>query len=155
MFDIYTVFETYSLVNPTTTIITPMLRCFCSLTDWDHCKVETSENKLQYKLVCWLIIASMMPVAKYKRRSTWSQLKLRKLVLCLNCRLEDLFEKIVLETTAERITPLVVNPGRILLTSARIYFQPFNNVEPVKINRFNYECTSCFMSWMLALIVLF
>ncbi|XP_028392732.1 protein FAN-like isoform X2 [Dendronephthya gigantea] len=53
--------------------------------------------------------------------------------------LEDLFEKIVLETTAERITPLVVNPGRILLTSARIYFQPFNNVEPFPV----MKCKLC------------
>ena len=48
-------------------------------------------------------------------------------------RLDNLFENIVLETTAERITPLVVNPGRILLTSARLYFQPFNNVENVSL----------------------
>lgn len=53
--------------------------------------------------------------------------------------LEDLFEKIVLETTAERITPLVCNPGRVLLTSARIYFQPFNNVEPFPV----IKCKLC------------
>lgn len=29
--------------------------------------------------------------------------------------------------------PLVVNPGRILLTSDRLYFQPFNNVENVSL----------------------
>lgn len=51
-------------------------------------------------------------------------------------RLDNLFEKIVLETTAERIMPLVVNPGRILLTSDRLYFQPFNNVENVSLTKF-------------------
>ncbi|XP_035231706.1 protein FAN-like isoform X2 [Stegodyphus dumicola] len=29
-----------------------------------------------------------------------------------------------------KITPLVVNPGRILLTTSRLYFQPYNNAEP-------------------------
>lgn len=51
--------------------------------------------------------------------------------------LEDLYERIVLETKANKITPLVINPGLVLLTSLRLYFQPFNNVEPwphIKIN---------------------
>lgn len=33
----------------------------------------------------------------------------------------------------ERVTPLVSNPGRIMLTSSLLYFQPFNNVEVVSI----------------------
>ncbi|EEC05313.1 neutral sphingomyelinase (N-smase) activation associated factor fan, putative [Ixodes scapularis] len=41
--------------------------------------------------------------------------------------LEDLTEEIVLETKASKITPLVTNPGLVLLTSLRLYFQPFNN----------------------------
>jgi len=45
--------------------------------------------------------------------------------------LEDLYEEIVAEATGEKITPLVSNPGRIMLTSSRLYFQPFNNVEVV------------------------
>ncbi|XP_065915844.1 protein FAN-like isoform X2 [Dysidea avara] len=44
--------------------------------------------------------------------------------------LEDLHEKILVEITGERIAPLVCNPGRIMLTSSRLYFQPYNNVEP-------------------------
>lgn len=44
--------------------------------------------------------------------------------------LEDLYEKILHETTGNKITPLVINPGRILLTSCRLYFQPYNNAEP-------------------------
>lgn len=43
--------------------------------------------------------------------------------------LEDLHEKILVETSGERIAPLVSNPGRIMLTSSRLYFQPYNNVE--------------------------
>ena len=46
-------------------------------------------------------------------------------------RLEDLYERLLMETRAEKITPLVTNPGRIMLTSTRLYFQPFNNVDPV------------------------
>uniref|UniRef100_A0A131Z2H8 Factor associated with neutral sphingomyelinase activation n=1 Tax=Rhipicephalus appendiculatus TaxID=34631 RepID=A0A131Z2H8_RHIAP len=51
--------------------------------------------------------------------------------------LEDLYESIVLETKANKISPLVINPGLVLLTSLRLYFQPFNNVEPwphIRIN---------------------
>nr|KAG5695582.1 hypothetical protein BaRGS_034004 [Batillaria attramentaria] len=43
--------------------------------------------------------------------------------------LEDLYEKILLETQADRITPLATNPGRIMLTSSRLYFQPFSNID--------------------------
>lgn len=46
-------------------------------------------------------------------------------------RLEDLYENILLETQADRITPLATNPGRIMLTSSRLYFQPFNNIDRV------------------------
>ncbi|CAL1294758.1 unnamed protein product [Larinioides sclopetarius] len=44
--------------------------------------------------------------------------------------LEDLHETILLETMGSKIIPLVVNPGRILLTTSRLYFQPYNNAEP-------------------------
>ncbi|XP_038068745.1 protein FAN-like isoform X1 [Patiria miniata] len=47
--------------------------------------------------------------------------------------LETLYEQIVMETVGDHITPLVVNPGRIMLTSSRLYFQPFNNVESVPV----------------------
>ncbi|KAJ8939230.1 hypothetical protein NQ318_015188 [Aromia moschata] len=38
-------------------------------------------------------------------------------------------KKTVMETQADKVTPLVVNPGRILLSTSRLYFQPFNNIE--------------------------
>ena len=28
-----------------------------------------------------------------------------------------------------KITPLVINPGRVVLTNAILYFQPYNNAE--------------------------
>merc|ERR1719334_1449911 len=51
------------------------------------------------------------------------------------CWLENITEKIVLETTGNRITPLVLNPGRVLLTNERLYFQPYNNVEPEPVTK--------------------
>jgi factor associated with neutral sphingomyelinase activation len=46
--------------------------------------------------------------------------------------LEDLNERVVVEFAASKIQPLVNNPGRVLLTNQRLYFQPFNNVETVR-----------------------
>ena len=43
--------------------------------------------------------------------------------------LENLYEERLVETSGERVTPLVSNPGRIMLTGSRLYFQPYNNVE--------------------------
>ncbi|XP_044266497.1 protein FAN-like isoform X1 [Tribolium madens] len=45
----------------------------------------------------------------------------------------DLYEKVVLETEADKVTPLVVNPGRLLLSTSRLFFQPYNNVESVPV----------------------
>ncbi|RZB38733.1 protein FAN-like [Asbolus verrucosus] len=45
----------------------------------------------------------------------------------------DLYEKVVMETEADKVTPLVVNPGRILLSTSRLFFQPYNNVETVPV----------------------
>ena len=39
------------------------------------------------------------------------------------CWLENIGERIVLETVGNRVTPLVINPGRVLLTNERLYFQ--------------------------------
>lgn len=39
-----------------------------------------------------------------------------------------------MESQADKITPLVINPGRILLSTERLYFQPYNNIEPVSKN---------------------
>ncbi|KAI0217872.1 hypothetical protein LSAT2_030333 [Lamellibrachia satsuma] len=47
--------------------------------------------------------------------------------------LEDLYEKIIMETRGDHITPLLTNPGRIVVTTSRLYFQPFNNVEAVSL----------------------
>lgn len=56
---------------------------------------------------------------------------------------KDLDEDIILEANGSKISPLVVNPGKIILTSLSLYFQPFNNIEQVKIS---FEITS-FRLW--------
>lgn len=43
-----------------------------------------------------------------------------------------------METQADKIAPLVVNPGRILLSTERLYFQPYNNIEPVRTDAVLY-----------------
>lgn len=43
----------------------------------------------------------------------------------------DLYEKVVMETHADKVTPLVVNPGRVLLSTSRLYFQPYNKMGEV------------------------
>lgn len=45
--------------------------------------------------------------------------------------LEDIYETVLTENTVDEINPLVLNPGRLLLTTKRIYFQPYNNIQPV------------------------
>nr|XP_018899764.1 PREDICTED: protein FAN-like [Bemisia tabaci] len=77
-----------------------------------------------------LLRASSLPIAEQNQM-------IAAIAYARQCRvkfkpiwLEDMFEKIVLETIGNKITPLVVNPGRIVLSSSNLYFQPFNNMEP-------------------------
>lgn len=44
--------------------------------------------------------------------------------------MEDIFEKIVGEYKVNEISPLVLNPGRLLLTDSCLYFQAYNNIHP-------------------------
>lgn len=87
-------------------------------------------------MACQLHRASTLPVMDHDSMIAAIVFSRQNRVPFDTSRLDNLFEKIVMETTAERITPLVVNPGRVLLTSARLYFQPFNNVENVPVMKF-------------------
>jgi len=53
--------------------------------------------------------------------------------------LVDLNEKSILELKCSKISPLVENPGRLLLTNARLYFQPMNNIEGKIFSHHNLE----------------
>jgi factor associated with neutral sphingomyelinase activation len=43
-------------------------------------------------------------------------------------RLLDLSEQVLLDCPAAQVTPLVREPGRLVLTQARVYFQPLHNL---------------------------
>lgn len=43
----------------------------------------------------------------------------------------ELGENIIMEVVGQKITPLSINPGRIVLSTKHVYFQPFNNNEIV------------------------
>lgn len=49
--------------------------------------------------------------------------------------LGDLSETEVFETKANKVTPLVTNPGTVLLTTSMLYFQPHNNAEKYPVIR--------------------
>uniref|UniRef100_A0A336L9Y2 CSON006095 protein n=1 Tax=Culicoides sonorensis TaxID=179676 RepID=A0A336L9Y2_CULSO len=42
---------------------------------------------------------------------------------------ENIYEKVIIESTVNLIKPLVTNPGRLLLTNKLLYFQSFNNIQ--------------------------
>lgn len=46
--------------------------------------------------------------------------------------LNDIYEGIIVENTVDEIKPLITNPGRLLLSTESIYFQPYNNIQPVR-----------------------
>ncbi|KAF7269361.1 hypothetical protein GWI33_017614 [Rhynchophorus ferrugineus] len=49
----------------------------------------------------------------------------------------DLYEKIITESQVDKVCPLNINPGKIVLSTMKLYFQPYNNIENnlvIKIN---------------------
>ena len=48
-------------------------------------------------------------------------------------------ENTLFESKAMRISPLVSNPGRVLLTDQRLYFQPFNGVQESGVTQWNLQ----------------
>eukprot|EP01027_Heterolobosea_sp_BB2_P018732 GEZU01026343.1.p1 GENE.GEZU01026343.1~~GEZU01026343.1.p1 ORF type:complete len:379 (-),score=62.40 GEZU01026343.1:63-1199(-) len=51
--------------------------------------------------------------------------------------LHDLREEQIYETTGDKIAPLVSQTGRIMITNARIYFQPFSNISNRPVKKFD------------------
>lgn len=47
--------------------------------------------------------------------------------------LTDISEREVYEGLASKVTPLVTNPGTVLVTDCMLYFQPHNNAEKVRL----------------------
>lgn len=50
--------------------------------------------------------------------------------------MESLDERMITETLANKITPLVSNAGRLLITNKMIYFQPLNNVSAAPVEKY-------------------
>jgi factor associated with neutral sphingomyelinase activation len=48
----------------------------------------------------------------------------------------DHSERPELESTAVKVQPLANNPGRVMLTNKRLYFQPMNNISANPVERF-------------------
>lgn len=80
-------------------------------------------------LMCQLHRASTLPPADQATMVKAIVLSRQSRVQFNKSWLDDLYETIELESQADKITPLVTNPGRVMVTSSRLYFQPFNNVE--------------------------
>ncbi|XP_008547834.1 protein FAN [Microplitis demolitor] len=53
--------------------------------------------------------------------------------------LEDLYEQVVFEVQASKVLPLIINPGRVLITNSRIYFQPYNNLDQHAVLKINIK----------------
>ncbi|XP_055383066.1 protein FAN-like isoform X2 [Condylostylus longicornis] len=47
--------------------------------------------------------------------------------------LGNIYEKKLYDCKVDEVRPLVLNPGRLLLTNSCIYFQPFNNIFPYPV----------------------
>ncbi|GFO02958.1 protein fan-like [Plakobranchus ocellatus] len=83
--------------------------------------------------MCQLHRASTLPPGDQQAMLNAIMLSRQSRVKFNTSWLEDIYEKIVLETRADRITPLVTNPGRLMLTSSRLYFQPFSNIDKLPV----------------------
>ncbi|KAG8226897.1 hypothetical protein J437_LFUL005656 [Ladona fulva] len=79
--------------------------------------------------LCQLHRASSLPIAEQNSMIAAIVFSRQSRISFDHLWLEDLYEKVIFEVQGNRITPLVGNPGRILLSSVCLYFQPFNNVE--------------------------
>ncbi|GAB1602043.1 hypothetical protein Ahia01_000482900 [Argonauta hians] len=95
-----------------------------------------------FRLVYTTVNACLSHIAQLHRASTLDKIEqasmINTIVLARQSKitfdascLEDFHEKRLIEKQAERITPLVTTPGRVVLTDARIYFQPFSSTGPM------------------------
>ncbi|XP_045191782.2 protein FAN-like isoform X2 [Mercenaria mercenaria] len=80
-------------------------------------------------LICQLHRASTLPPADQNTMIGAIVMSRQSRVKFNTSWLDDLYEKVELQCQADKIMPLVTNPGRVMVTTSRLYFQPFNNVE--------------------------
>ncbi|XP_014249763.1 protein FAN-like isoform X1 [Cimex lectularius] len=84
-------------------------------------------------LVSQLHRASTLPAAEQNQMVAAIELSRQSLVKFDPLWLQDVDEHIVLETTGNKVTPLVMNHGRVILSTTTLYYQPFNKIEPYHI----------------------
>ncbi|XP_029730273.2 protein FAN [Aedes albopictus] len=59
--------------------------------------------------------------------------------------LDNLYEKIIVDYQVDEINPLVVNPGRLLLTNVFLYFQPYNNIQTYPVLKIRLKSIKSFL----------
>ncbi|XP_058815825.1 protein FAN-like [Topomyia yanbarensis] len=59
--------------------------------------------------------------------------------------LDNLYEKIIVDYQVDEINPLVVNPGRLLLTNVFVYFQPYNNIQTYPVLKIRLKWIKSFI----------
>ncbi|XP_001651497.2 protein FAN isoform X1 [Aedes aegypti] len=59
--------------------------------------------------------------------------------------LDNLYEKIIVDYQVDEINPLVVNPGRLLLTDVFLYFQPYNNIQTYPVLKIRLKSIRSFL----------
>lgn len=55
--------------------------------------------------------------------------------------LQDMYEQVIFENTVKKITPLVVNPGIVLLSNTTLYFKSYNSIESVSTHHSSFTLT--------------
>lgn len=68
--------------------------------------------------------------------------------------LEDIYETVLVDYTVDEIHPLILNPGRLLLSTERIYFQPYNNIQPVRLDQIEPKTHGAIHSFIRSLIIM-
>ncbi|KAG1668548.1 Protein FAN [Nymphon striatum] len=83
--------------------------------------------------ICQLMRASTLPGAEQAAMIGAIVTSRQSRVTFNTSWLDNLYENILLEKCCNKICALVTNPGRVVLTSSRLYFQPYNNAEPFPV----------------------
>ncbi|VVC46047.1 Hypothetical protein CINCED_3A020452 [Cinara cedri] len=104
---------------------------------WIHYSKEISLFRINLKyakvdhcipFILQLHRASSLKTAEHRHMAASIAYGRQKLITFDHTWLE-VGENVLLEVICQKITPLSLNPGRIIMTNLHVYFQPFNNIE--------------------------
>eukprot|EP01137_Pigoraptor_chileana_P021867 Opistho-2@86107 len=111
-------------------------------------KKERVEYRFSLKYVSLTIVLSrileLRSIADLSRAAHETQLasiigRRKELIAFDHAWLESVYEKFLFEATVDRVSPLVANPGRVVITSSRLYFQAFNNISAEPCEKFRFD----------------